>query len=61
MNKARKAQLAWWAAKVREQATMYAELSDPARKQDDEFSPRLDRIASMCRDIVFQITGKMPD
>lgn len=59
MLASRKAQIAWWAAKVYEQAQEYADIADPKRKKENRTANRLDAICRLAADIHFELTGKL--
>src|ERR1700674_3710252 len=54
MNKQRKAQVAWWAAKVYEQALEYADVIDPKRQRVIRVANKLDAIARLTTEIHFE-------
>jgi hypothetical protein len=56
MTSDRKKQIAWWAAKVRDQATMYADVVDPERKRQNRIANKLDAIHRLARDIQAELT-----
>ena len=58
MNASRKAQIAWWAAKVNEQSQEYADIADPERKRENRIANKLDAISRLTREINFELTGK---
>jgi hypothetical protein len=61
MTKARKAQIAWWAAKICEQTNEYADVIDPHRTRTDRVANKLDAINRHAREIHFELTGKFPN
>jgi len=60
MNKSRTQQIAWWAAKVTEQAAEYADVADPHRKRENRIANKLDAIVRIAREIHFELVGKFP-
>lgn len=60
MVASRKKQIARWASKVHEQATMYADVADPKRTRQNRIANKLDAITRLAKEIHFELTGEMP-
>jgi hypothetical protein len=58
MNAQRKKQIAWWAMKIGEQATEYADIVDPKRAQTNRIANKLDTIRRLADEIYSGLTWK---
>jgi len=56
VTSSQKSQIAFWAAKVRDQATAYADVVDPKRKHLNIVANKLDTIHRLARDIQTELT-----
>ena len=56
MNAEQEKQIAFWATKVRDQATAYADIADPNRKRQNLVANKLDTIHRLARDIQIELT-----